>query len=218
MSMTFRLTLANDHAKTAIANLVAENVLAFIDHIDVMGNNGSLVLERIDFDHQLLAFEHDPDSYARIRCASTRRFNWCNFWHSCIWSNYYINIPVFRSVLVQNELMRAGWLALWFFVFGGEDFNGLMRVKFSVLFRLVLLRLIYSVKQNKWDPSRASQIGNRMMTGPRQDIRFAIPQISADIENLVGGQAFTFRLSGSGDFYDCYDSRFNSIYLCCSAS
>ncbi len=70
MSMTFRLTLANDDTKTAIANLVAENVLAFIDHIDVMGNNGSLVLERIDFDHQSLAFaEHDPDSYARIRCA-----------------------------------------------------------------------------------------------------------------------------------------------------
>ena len=44
--------------------MVAENVLAFIDHIDVMGNNGSLVLERIDFDHQFLAFaEHDPDSY-----------------------------------------------------------------------------------------------------------------------------------------------------------
>ncbi len=34
MSMTFRLTIANDDAKTAIANLVAENVLAFIDHID----------------------------------------------------------------------------------------------------------------------------------------------------------------------------------------
>ncbi len=61
--MTFRMTLANDDTKTAIANLVAENVLAFIDHIDVMGNNGSLVLERIAFG------EHDPDSYARIRCA-----------------------------------------------------------------------------------------------------------------------------------------------------
>jgi hypothetical protein len=50
MRMTFRITLANDDTKTAVANLVAENVLAFIDHIDVMGNNGSLVLEQIDFD------------------------------------------------------------------------------------------------------------------------------------------------------------------------
>ena len=30
MSMTFRLTLANDDTKTAIANMVAENVLAFM--------------------------------------------------------------------------------------------------------------------------------------------------------------------------------------------
>jgi hypothetical protein len=72
MSMTFRLTLANDDTINAIANLVAENVLAFIDHINVMGNNGSLVLERIDFDHQFLDFaEHDPASYARICCALT---------------------------------------------------------------------------------------------------------------------------------------------------
>ncbi len=40
---------------------------------------------------------------------------------------------------------------------------------------------------NNWDPSRAAQIGNRMMTGPRQDIRFAIPQFQQTIENLVGG-------------------------------
>jgi hypothetical protein len=52
--MTLRLTLANEDTKNAIANLTAENVLAFIDHIDVMGNNGSLVLERIDY--QFLAF------------------------------------------------------------------------------------------------------------------------------------------------------------------
>ena len=44
--------------------------MAVIDHNDVMGNIGSLVLERIDFDHQFLAFaERDPDSYAQIRCA-----------------------------------------------------------------------------------------------------------------------------------------------------
>ncbi len=35
-----------------------------------------------------------------------------------------------------------------------------------------------------------------MMSGPRQDIRFAIPQFRRTIENLVGGQAFTLRLSG----------------------
>ncbi len=62
-----------------------------------------------------------------------------------------------------------------------------------------------------------------MMTGPRQDIRFAIPQFQRTIENLVGGEAFTLRLSGAvqgpvTSIYDCYDSRFKSIYLCCSAS
>ncbi len=37
------------------------------------------------------------------------------------------------------------------------------------------------------------------MTGPRQYIRFAIPQFQRTIENLVGGHAFTLRLSGVQD-------------------
>jgi hypothetical protein len=81
MSMTFRLTLANDDTKTAIANLVAENVLAFIDHIDVMGNNGSLVLEpyyaRIRFDknnsiHRKIIFEFNL--LYLVRSGSTKKF------------------------------------------------------------------------------------------------------------------------------------------------
>ncbi len=95
MSMTFRLTLANDDTKTAVANLVAENVLAFIDHIDVMGNNGSLVLERIHFNQQFLAFaEHAPDSYARIRKRTTITQNkGCKTTYPLVYSSRHKVIP-----------------------------------------------------------------------------------------------------------------------------
>ncbi len=41
------------------------------------------------------------------------------------------------------------------------------------------------------------------MSGPRQDIRFAIPHFQRTIENLVGGQAFTLRLSGVQGLITC---------------
>jgi hypothetical protein len=88
MSMTLSLTLANDDAKNAIANLTAENVLAFIDHVDVMGNNGSLVLERIDFDHQFLAF---AEHVCKTSACSSRWFYWRNFWDSCLWCAYNLH-------------------------------------------------------------------------------------------------------------------------------
>jgi hypothetical protein len=196
MSMTFRLTLANDDTKTAIANLVAENVLAFIDHIDVMGNNGSLVLERIDFDHQFLAFaEHDPDSYARIRCALQGGSTGATFGIPAS-GQITLYIPVFRSVLIQNELMSAGLvgplvLRVWW---RGLQWLNAGQILGALPPRVASFDLL--CQTNNWDPSRAAQIGNRMMSGPRQDIRFAIPQFQRTIENLVGGQAFTLRLSG----------------------
>ena len=105
-------------------------------------------------------------------------------------------IPVFRSVLVQNELMSAGLvgplvLRVWW---RGLQWLNAGQILGALPPRVASFDLL--CQTNNWDPSRAAQIGNRMMTGPRQDIRFAIPQFQRTIENLVGGQAFTLRLSG----------------------
>ena len=196
MSMTLRLTLANDDAKNDIANLTAENVLGFIDHVDIMGNNGSLVLERIDFDHQFLAFaEHDPDSYARLRCALQGGSTGATFGIPAAGA-LTIYIPIFRSVLIQNELMSAGLigplvLRVWW---RGLQWVNNGQVLGATAPRVASFDLL--CQTTNWDPSRAAQIVNRMMSGPRQDIRYAIPQFQKTIENLVGGQAFTLRLSG----------------------
>ena len=105
-----------------------------------------------------------------------------------------VYIPILRSVVVQNEIATAGLVGpihfrIWW---RGPTWQnpGTVQPPLTVSSFQAL------AQTTVWDPSRGTQITNRMMTGPRQDIRYAAPGFQRTVENLVGGQPFTLRLSG----------------------
>ncbi len=78
-----------------------------------------------------------------------------------------IYIPIFRSILIQNELMSAGLvghlvLRVWW---RGLQWVNVGQILGAIAPHVASFDLL--CQTNNWDPSRASQIVNRMTSGPR---------------------------------------------------
>ena len=105
-----------------------------------------------------------------------------------------VYLPIFRSCITDNEIMSAGLLGpivirVWW---RGSTWANPGYV--SPPIRIASFDLITGT--TSWDPSRAQAMVSRYMTGPRTDIRYAVPQFQRTVEALTGGMPFTLRMSG----------------------
>ena len=195
-SFALQMTFTNNDAKANVV-LTPEAVLYILDHIDVLGNNGSQLLERIDADGLALSYtELSPDEYVRTR--SALQGGWTSNWQNSVsmgGGTLTCYIPILRCAILQNELMSAGLTGpitfrIWF---RGQSW---VNPGAAVPTALVVSTFQAICQTSVWDPSRSAAIAQRMLSGPRQDIRFANPAFQRTMENLVDGQPFTLRLSG----------------------
>ena len=166
-SFTLQLVLTNASATLPII-LTPENIIYFVDHIDVLGNNGSVALERIDADHLALSYQVGPDEYARTRSALIGGYTANGTLALAPNTSQAVYIPILRSVVVQNEVMSAGltgpihfrvwWRGPSWLNVGAGPFPPIAVSSYQGLAQTV-----------NWDPSRSAQLVQRYQTGPRQD-------------------------------------------------
>ena len=194
-SFTLQLVLTNTDTKTNII-LTPDNVVYFLSHVEVLANNGSSLLERIDADHLRLSYEElDPDAWQRVNDALLGTYQGAGSLTIAPGGRATVYIPILRSVVVQNELMSAGLVGPIHFRcwWRGSTWQNVSATAMPAITVASFQALAQTVN---WDPSRAAQLVQRYMSGPRQDIRYAMPSFQRTTESLVAGQPFSLRLCG----------------------
>jgi hypothetical protein len=180
-SMVLRITITNNDAKNSMV-LTPEGVLNFVDHWDILGNNGSQLLERIGSDHNMLAFaENSPDSYQKYRSALIGGGNPAGGYTILPAGSVTVYLPIFRSILCDQELMSAGLLGALVVRTWWRGPTWINQAEAITATSLTISAFDMVCQTTLYDPSRSQAMISRYMTGPRTDIRYAVPStVSTD--------------------------------------